>query len=89
MRIITENLCCEPKLTYHVSLKQITLNTGELEIIVRIGLDYAMINGKKVFLEAPPELVNDRTFLPLRFFSEVLGAVIYWDGDTHDITITR
>lgn len=36
-----------------------------------------------------PLIVNDRTFVPVRFVSEMLGADIYWDNHNRAIYVWR
>ncbi len=40
-------------------------------------------------LETPAFIENGRTYLPLRFVSERLGATVEWDGITKTVTITK
>ena len=41
-----------------------------------------------ITLDVPPQMVNNRTFVPLRAISEVFGATVGWDNDTRTVTIT-
>ena len=36
-----------------------------------------------------PTIVNDRTFVPLRYVSEVLGARVRWDDSTRAVYVYR
>ncbi len=47
-------------------------------IILQIGNKYAVVNGEKKLLEAPPLIVKNRTLVPIRFISEAFGAKIQW-----------
>lgn len=40
-------------------------------------------------LETPAFIENERTYLPLRFVSERLGASVQWDDSTQTITIIK
>ncbi len=40
-------------------------------------------------LDTPAYVENNRTYLPLRFVSENLGAYVEWDGDTKTVTIRK
>lgn len=42
----------------------------------------ATVNGKKVTLQSPATIVNDRFYVPLRFLSENLGATVSWNSKT-------
>lgn len=62
------------------------LNEVKVEII--IGNKTAYVNGKPITLEVPPKISNGRTFVPLRFVSEALGASVIWEAETKRIIIT-
>ena len=67
-----------------------TRNGQQVEIILTIGSDQSLVNGAPVTLDAPAELLPPgRTFVPLRFISETLGARVDWDDAMESITIIR
>ena len=47
------------------------------------------MNGKEVTLDSPAIIENSRTYLPVRFVAETLGATVAWDGATSTATITK
>ncbi len=42
----------------------------------------------QVTLDVAPQIINDRTMIPLRAISEALNANVVWDGDAYSIDIT-
>jgi len=62
------------------------LNNIKVEVI--IGSTVAYVNGKPITLEVPAKISNGRTFVPLRFVSEALGASVIWEAQTKRIVIT-
>ncbi len=58
------------------------------EVRLTIDNDVAWISGFPVKLDVAPMIVNDRTLVPLRFFSEAFGANVGWEGTTRTVTIT-
>lgn len=72
--------------------KSFTLYAGWREvkstIVLTIGEANALINGKTESTDVPAKIVSDRTFLPVRFVAEALGAKVEWNGDTETVTIT-
>ena len=42
---------------------------------------------KLVTLDVAPQIINDRTMLPLRAISEAFGAEVAWDPDTYTVSI--
>ncbi|MCH5185168.1 MAG: copper amine oxidase N-terminal domain-containing protein [Oscillospiraceae bacterium] len=49
----------------------------------------AFVNSEERELDVPAKIVNDRTFVPLRFISEALGCTVDWDGSSQTVTITE
>lgn len=56
-------------------------------IAVPIGASYAVINGTKINVAVPAQLINGSTYVPLRFISENLGAKIDYNSSTHAVSI--
>jgi D-alanyl-D-alanine carboxypeptidase/uncharacterized protein YgiM (DUF1202 family) len=54
---------------------------------MKIGSTTAVVDGKELALDVPAQLINDRTYLPLRFLSEGLGAKVGYDGQTGSVTV--
>lgn len=42
----------------------------------------------EVALAVAPQIINDRTMIPLRAISEAIGADVKWDGDAYSVIIT-
>ena len=47
------------------------------------------IDGQQIIFDVQPQLINNRTMVPLRAIFESLGATIEWNGDTQTVTSTR
>ncbi|HLO11498.1 MAG TPA: S8 family serine peptidase [Pseudoneobacillus sp.] len=45
-------------------------------------------NGKILQVGQPPIIVNDTTYLPVRFLAELLGARVDWDQENQRVTLT-
>ena len=56
-------------------------------VVLQIGLEYAFVNSENVSLDAPAVIVNDRTFVPLRFITEAFNESITWDDATRTVSI--
>ncbi len=65
-----------------------TILTEEVEIEITINKAEALVNGESVALDSPAFIENNRTYLPVRFIAEKLGATVTWDGETSTATIT-
>jgi hypothetical protein len=53
-----------------------------------IGNTMALIDDRQVTIDAPPAIMNGRTFVPLRFVSEALGVSVTWDSFTRTAYLT-
>ena len=73
--------------------KQLVTITGKNEkqedvtILITIGSDYAKVNGEDVKLDSPAFVENDRTYTPICFISENLGATVEWNETEQTVTI--
>ena len=92
LRAIAEALGIIPN--WNESLKEITLTRYGKTVRIRIGSKEAytkedgQIGESIIVLEAPPEIVKGRTFVPLRFVVEALGSEIKkYDATLKEITI--
>ena len=56
-------------------------------IAIQIDTEYAFVNSERKDLDVPARIVNDRTFVPLRFVMEELGADVTWDSDSYTVNI--
>ena len=66
-----------------------TLTSDATEIKITIGAATATVNGEERTLDAPAFIENSRTYLPVRFVAEALGATVAWNGATSTATITK
>ena len=48
-----------------------------------------VLNGTELSFDVPPQLINDRTMVPMRKILEALGVTIEWDDDTQMVTARK
>lgn len=51
---------------------------GTIRLVINSSV--SLVNGHPVQMDVPPRIINNRTFVPLRFLSENLDARVGWDG---------
>ena len=69
------------------ALNKVTITKDDMKIELIIGSAIAVVNGENVTLDAPAFIENSRTYLPLRFVAENLGATVTWDAAAQQVTI--
>ena len=87
VRFVAENLGATVGWDGATSTVTVTTDTTKLEI--KIGATTAKMNGTEVTLDSPAFIENSRTYLPVRFVAENLGATVAWDGTTSTATLTK
>lgn len=86
VRFVAENLGAQ--VAWDPTTSTAILTTDEVVINITIGASTATVNGESVALDAPAFIESSRTYLPVRFVAESLGATVSWDGETSTATIT-
>lgn len=77
------------KVSWDGDTKIATLEYGDTKIELVIDSPVATLNGNERTLDTTPVIINDRTFLPIRFIAESFGYTVEWNGDTKTITIQK
>lgn len=62
-------------------------DTKEMFLMLPVGLPYYVLNGVQKKIDAAPEIVKGRTFVPIRLISETYGANVGWDNGTRTVTV--
>ena len=65
------------------------LTNEDVTILITIGAEYAVVNGENLKLDSPAFIENDRTYTPIRFISEHLGASVEWLENEQKVIITK
>ena len=86
-RFVAENLGA--KVTWDEEKRLVTVTGNGVTILLTIGEETAMINGKEVKLDSPAFIENDRTYTPIRFIAEELGATVKWIEAEQKVVITK
>ena len=80
IRIVTETL--GGKIDWNGVTKEVTLNIDGKEIKMTIGKTLEKYG-------VAPVIIDGRTFVPVRFVADELGATVAWDDATKTVTITK
>jgi len=66
---------------------KIMVTKDNVTIILKINSKSVTKNGKTEIIDEPAILINNRTFVPLRFIGEALGADVKWDSKQNAVFI--
>lgn len=66
--------------------KTIGINKDDVNIAFVIDSSVARINGKQVSM-LPSQMVNNTTYVPIRFLADAFGLNIEWNGNTNTVSI--
>jgi len=68
------------------SLKKVSISLAGKDISAVVGSDTVIAGNKSILIETPPEINNNRVFVPLRVVSEALGKKVYYNDGFIGIT---
>ena len=74
--------------TWNEAEQKVTIAKEETKVEIYMGQTFALVNGAPVQLDAPAYIENGRTYLPVRLIAEGLNALVDWNSETQEITIT-
>lgn len=80
IRIVTETL--GGKVDWNGATKEVTLHIDGKEIKMTVGKTLEKYG-------VAPVIIDGRTFVPVRFVADELGATVAWDNVTKTVTITK
>lgn len=61
----------------------------EFFLVLTVGLRSYVLNGMQLQMDAAPEIVAGRTFVPIRLVAETFGAEVSWDAVLKEVTIKQ
>lgn len=85
MRAIFETLGAE--IGWDSETSTVTATTADKSITMQVGNPQIQVHGEMMTLDVPPQIILDRTFVPVRAVSESLGAAVDWDEDAQTVII--
>lgn len=92
LRPIGEAMDC--KVTWLNSAQTANLENETTKVAMKIGSTVVSklkrVNTEvqsKIIIDVPPQIINEKTYIPLRAFAETLDAVVGWDGGSRTAMI--
>lgn len=87
IRFVAENLGANVE--WIAEERKIVITRDDLYMVITIDDEIANVNGDEVELDSPAFIRNDRTYLPVRFVAENLGARVLWTAEARQVIITK
>ena len=75
-------------INWNSTTKSVSIKDSDTTILLFVNQNYAYVNDEYGSLSNNAILVNERTFVPIRFVSEILGANVDWDDNTSTVLIS-
>ena len=72
---------------WDASSRKVTIQKGTLKIELVVGSSVAYVNNREVTLDSPVFIQDGRTYTPVRFVAERLGAKVEWLEETKQVVI--
>ena len=69
--------------------RSVTVSDDETLIELTAEKNIAKVNGKSVQISGEVKIAKDRTYVPVRFVAETMGANVRWDSGTYTVDITK
>lgn len=85
IRFIAEELGFDVK--WDAKTKKVSMTDGKSTVELTIGSKTMLVNGKKFKLDAPAEIKDQRTFVPLRAIAEAFGKKVEYSNDYRAVCI--
>lgn len=87
VRFISENM--GGKVDWDAATRTVTIELNGKKIQLVIDSKDVDVDGTKTALDVPAQIISDRTYVPVRFVSETIGATVGWDAATKTVTIEQ
>ena len=87
IRFVIEDPALQGKVYWDNSLKKVAIDCRGKYVELFIGSLQALVDGKAVQIDSAPYIYNNRTYIPLRFLTENLGAQVSWDSYNREVSI--
>lgn len=73
---------------WNEATRTVTVSTRSAVISLQVGSSTGMVNGRPAAMPRPAEIMDGRTYIPLRFIAENLGARVLWDEGAATVRIS-
>ncbi len=86
VRFVTEDLGATVE--WNAQDREVYITKDGVNIMIRIGQEIILVNGRTKTMDTKAIIKEDRTYVPIRYVAEELGATVGWDASTRTVIIT-
>jgi len=86
VRFVTEDLGANVE--WNAESREVYITKDGVSIMIRIGEERILANGSTKIMDTKAIIRYDRTYVPIRYVAEELGATVGWDAGTRTVIIT-
>lgn len=76
IRAVAESIGCE--VGYDEETQTVTINSEDIDITLKIGEQAMLCNGETIIMDTAARIVDDRTYVPVRYIAESMGYEVVW-----------
>jgi len=88
IRFVSEALGVD-SVAWDETSRTVVIYDSGVEILLTVGKNVAKVNGKNVKISGSIKLTKSRTYVPVRFVAETLGANVSWNSGTYTVDIKK
>jgi len=86
VRFVTEDLGATVE--WNAEDREVYITKDKSNVLIRIGQERILVNGITKTMDTKAIIRYDRTYVPIRYVAEGLGATVGWDAGTRTVIIT-
>ena len=86
VRFVTEDLGATVE--WNAQDREVYIAKDGVYIMIRIDQEMILVNGRTKAMDTKAIIKEDRTYVPIRYVAEELGATVGWDASTRTVIIT-
>lgn len=87
IRFIVEDQALQGKVGWDPADRKVLIDCQGKSFEFTIGSRWVVVDGVESSMDVSPYIYENRTFVPLRFIAENLGAVVGWNNAAREVTI--